>query len=381
MSQRVGILGAAHTILAGRRNDVRLEELVFEAAAAALEDAGMTRGEIGTVVMAGADQLDGRSISSMMTAGPAGAYLKDEIRTTAEGSHAAILACLRILSGDFETALAISWSKTSESPYDLVSSLSYDPFYHRPLGFNDVVESAIVASTYPGSAPGLAEAAQAVVLKNRASGASNPRAFLRRPISRETILASPYVAYPIRRAELPQPCDGAVALVLASPERTLQSVRPAVWIQGFGWGSSEYGSRGYVASALAGLRVAAERAYAMARVEQPQRELDFAEVFDGIPFHEVLAYEALGLTSPGGGSAFALDGSSAPGGICPVNPSGGVQSSNLRFASGLMRILEAYLQLSLRAGPVQLTRPKQGLAHGASGYPAQSHAVFVLRNY
>ncbi len=381
MVKRVGILGAGHTVFAERRDDVRLEELVFEAASAALADAGIVRADLGTVVMAGADQLDGRSISSMMTAGPAGAYLKDEIRTTTEGSYAAILACLRILSGEYDTALAITWSKTSESPYDLISSLSYDPFYLRPLAFNDVVESAIVSSTYRNLTPQLAEAAAAVVVKNRGNGSLNPRAFLRERTSREAILVSPYVAYPIRSAELPRSCDGAVALVLASEERTLSSDRPPVWIQGFGWGTSDYGYKGETAAGLAGLRAAAASAYAMAGVTRPESEIDFAELSDATPFDELLAYEALGLVSQGTGANFALEGGSAPGGSCPVNISGGAQSTNLRFAAGMMRILETYLQLGHRAGPIQLAAPRQGLAHGATSYPAQGHALFVLRNY
>jgi acetyl-CoA C-acetyltransferase len=119
----------------------------------------------------------------------------------------------------------------------------------------------------------------------------------------------------------------------------------------------------------------------MAGVSRPASEIEFAEVFDGTPFDELLAYEALGLASQGKGAEFALEGGSAAGGSCPVNLSGGAQSTNLRFAAGMMRILEAYLQLSHRAGPVQLVAPRQGLAHGATSYPAQGHAVFVLRNY
>ncbi len=381
MAQRVGVLGAGFTAFAGRRDDVRLEELIFEAAAAALADAGITRADIGTVVMAGADQLDGRSISSMMAAGPAGAYLKDEIRTTSEGTYAAILACLRILSGEYEVALAITWSKTSEGPYDLISNLSYDPFWLRPLAFNDIVESAVVSSSYQSSTTLLAEAAPAVVVKNRSHGSANPRAYLRAPVTREAILASPYIAYPIRKAEVPQPCDGAVALVLASEGRTLEAKRAPVWIQGFGWGTGNYTYGRGVAAELPGLRAAATKAYAMAGVTQPASEIDFAELYDGTPFDELFAYEALGLAPQGGSARSALQGDFLDGGRCPVNVSGGAQSTNLRFAAGMMRIVEAYLQLSGRAGPIQLAAPHQGLAQGGSTYPAQGHAVFVLRNY
>ncbi len=381
IQSRVAILGGAQTVPAACRDDVRLEELVFEAAEAALADAGMERGELDTVVMAGADQMDGRSISSMMTACPAGAYLKDEIRTTVEGSYAAVLACMRIMSGEFDTALAITWAKTSESPYDRVSTLSYDPFYERPVGLSDVLDAAAVASTFPGSKSELADSARSVTVKNRANGAANPRAFLRAPVSRELLGDSPYVAYPIRRAEVPEACDGAVAVVLGSKRRAESSPRQAVWMDGIGWATGDYGIEAAPPARMDTLRAAAERAYTMAGVTDASREVDFAEVFDATPYHEIFAYEALGLVPDGAGPAFAVAGGSELHGDLPVNPSGGLQATNLRFASGLGRILEAYLQLGGRAGPVQVASPSQGIAHGATTFPAQSHAVFVMRNY
>ena len=57
--------------------DKRLEEMVFDTAKAALDDAGITRDELDHVTIAACDELDGRSISSMLLSAPAGAYLKD----------------------------------------------------------------------------------------------------------------------------------------------------------------------------------------------------------------------------------------------------------------------------------------------------------------
>ena len=58
----------------------RLEEMVFDVASRALKDAGIGREHVGNVTIAGHDELDGRSISSMLLAMPAGAFLKDEIK-------------------------------------------------------------------------------------------------------------------------------------------------------------------------------------------------------------------------------------------------------------------------------------------------------------
>ena len=50
--------------------DKRLEEMVFDTARAALDDAHLTRNDIDHVTIAGCDELDGRSISSMLLSCP-----------------------------------------------------------------------------------------------------------------------------------------------------------------------------------------------------------------------------------------------------------------------------------------------------------------------
>jgi hypothetical protein len=46
----------------------RLEEMVFDTARAGLDNAGVTRQELDHVTIAACDELDGRSISSMLLA-------------------------------------------------------------------------------------------------------------------------------------------------------------------------------------------------------------------------------------------------------------------------------------------------------------------------
>src|SRR6266545_4906793 len=108
------IAGAAQSRYTLTANPARLEELIFETTAAALADASVIREQIDGVVIAASDALDGRCISSMLTAHAAGAYLKDDIKVADEGSFALILAALRLLSGEFHTSLVVSWSKPSE---------------------------------------------------------------------------------------------------------------------------------------------------------------------------------------------------------------------------------------------------------------------------
>lgn len=67
--KRVAIIGAAQTKHVSRRYDMGLSELIFEAASTALDDAGLSRDEIDSVVLAAYDQIDGRGISTMVTEG------------------------------------------------------------------------------------------------------------------------------------------------------------------------------------------------------------------------------------------------------------------------------------------------------------------------
>lgn len=85
MGKRVAIVGIGQTKYEGKKTEA-LDELIFEAASKALTDAGITRDEIDNVVIAASDQMDGRPISSMTLACPAGAYIKDEIKACDDSS-------------------------------------------------------------------------------------------------------------------------------------------------------------------------------------------------------------------------------------------------------------------------------------------------------
>src|SRR5262245_19758047 len=170
---RLAIAGAAQSRYFLRGSTTRLEDTIFQTAAAALDDAGLGRGAVDSVVIAGSDALDGRCISSMLTAHCAGAYLKDEIKTSDEGSFALIVAILRLLSGEFHTSLVVAWSKTSEGPLGSVQALAADPFFHRPFGLTDITAAAMQAGAYKHRFGVNGGAAARVVAKNRTSGRAN----------------------------------------------------------------------------------------------------------------------------------------------------------------------------------------------------------------
>lgn len=372
MSERAAVIGISQVGYAAAIGDRTLEELIFEAAPSALADAGLAWRELDSVVIAASDLIDGRVISSMVTAGAAGGYMKDLITVASSGEHALLLAYLRLRSGLFETSLVIGWSKCSEAPIPLVERLSLDPFYGRHLGLDGLVAAALQASAYRLSFGVSEKAAARVVVKNRANGVRNPHAERRRAVTEDEVLASRLVAWPLKALETPPLSDGVCALVLASAERARALRRPAAWVRGIGWASETYWREPEALAASPAFRAAAERAYAMAGISAPARQITVAEVYDATPYHELMAYEGLRFCGPGEGQHLVGNPSVA------VNPSGGVISANPAFASGLVRVAEAALQAMGRAGERQVRGATVALAHAAGGLAGQAHTVVLF---
>jgi acetyl-CoA C-acetyltransferase len=143
-------------------------------------------------------------------------------------------------------------------------------------------------------------------------------------------------------------------------------------VSGLGWASETYWREPEDLVKSRALAAATERAYRMAGITAPRREIDVAEVYDVTPYHELMAYEGLDFCDAGEGARFTGAGEVA------VNPSGGLLCANPFFASGLVRIAEAALQVTGRADGRQVPGARRAVAHGASGLAGQAHTVVVL---
>ena len=375
---QVGIIGVGQTVHCAARRDLSLQELIFEATVAALDDANLTRSEVDAVVIAAHDLVDGRGISSMITATAAGGMFRDEIRVADDGAFALILGCMRIMSGEFQTVVVCSWSKCSEAPIDTIENLGCDPMFQRPLGVTGTTASALQAERYLRTHHSNEMLAADVVVRNRQSGYRNSHAHVRERVEKAEVLRSPYVATPLRRLDIPPRSDGACALVIQADSLAHASGREVGWINGLGWAADSYFLGDRALTELLSARTAAARAYAMAGVSRPYSELDIAEVHSLSSYHELMLYQALGL----------YDREAAPGeqverliesGPC-LNPSGGSFCANPYTATGLIRVAEASLQVMGRAGERQVDRSSIALAHACSGLGGQTNAAFVISN-
>src|SRR5579883_2114334 len=206
----VFVMGLAVHPPASRIADKRLEEMVFDTARAALDDAGVHRSQIDHVTIAGCDELDGRSISSMLLAAPSGALLKDEVKCTDSGLTAFCLGAMKVESEVLDLGLVVSWSKPSTAPVEDVMRMRCEPFFTRPIGINMSIADGLFAQ-------GLAEAygidetdATQAVIEACGRAVRNPRGMGRAAPPASQIAASPYLAAPLRKGHQAPITDGAV---------------------------------------------------------------------------------------------------------------------------------------------------------------------------
>jgi acetyl-CoA acetyltransferase len=330
-----------------------LTDLIFDAVRAAIDDSGQALESIDSVVLAAHDLIDGRSLSSMVTAPAAAAYLRDEIRYGDDGAGAFAAAMTRLEAGHNRRTIVAGWGRASEHDVDAFSHSLFDPFFGGPVGLDELAVSALRAQAWiqRHGTPDRDEAWR----RRKDRAARNPRA-----VTSSDVRQRP--PYPLRPEELPVWADFSVAVVM-STEPT------GVRVAGMGQSSDPYhlGDRDLVG--MPALTGAVGKALADAGADL--REVDVVELDAMTGFDEALAVEALGLAAPGTGFRYLADHDS-------VNPAGGCAAGYCAPAMGLARIVEATLQLRGTAGPVQQGTPRRALATGSSTVASQTHTAIVL---
>jgi acetyl-CoA C-acetyltransferase len=212
-------------------------------------------------------------------------------------------------------------------------------------------------------------------VKNHFHGSLNPKAHIQKEITLETVMASRYVAWPLKLYDCTLITDGASCIILTKPELAKKYTDTSVEIVGSGQASDTIGL--YERKSLTSLnatKLAAKTAYDMAQVNPQQ--VNLAEVHDCFSFAELMAYEDLGFCKPGESGKLIESGQTKLGGLIPVNTSGGLKAKGHPVgATGTAQVYEIYMQLTGQAGKRQVKEAKIGLTHnvGGSGATATVH--------
>jgi acetyl-CoA C-acetyltransferase len=203
-----------------------------------------------------------------------------------------------------------------------------------------------------------------VAVKDRVAALKNPYAHLHMPdISFEMVEQSPMLWDPLRYLEACPASDGACAMVLGNEQAA--GTRKVAWVRGTAMRSEPTMAPGRNQVNPQAGRDCAAALYAQAGITSPRDEIDVAEIYVPFSWFEPMWLENLGFTDCGW--KMTDDGTTELGGSLPVNPSGGVLSSNPIGASGMLRFAEAAMQVRGTAGEHQVDGARIALGHAYGG--------------
>ena len=125
-----------------------------------------------------------------------------------------------------------------------------------------------------------------------------------------------------------------------------------------------------------GVEQCAIRLYKRNGITNPRKELDIIESYSPSTWHEADYYEVIKLCEPGDAWRLIEEEATWPNGDIPVDPEGGVVSTNAIGASGLQRVAEAAIQIRGDGGERQVPKDVNLALTYAQG--ADQFATMVL---
>jgi acetyl-CoA C-acetyltransferase len=369
--ERVAVVGIGQTKHQAAREDVSIAGLVREAAVRALDDAEMTWADIDAVVIGKApDFFEGVMMPELYLADALGAVGKPLLRVHTAGSvggSTALVAASLVAAGVHRRVLTVAFEKQSES--EAMWALTLPIPFQPPLvaGAGGFFAPHIRAYMRRSQAPD--HIGILVALKDRRNALKNPYAHLHETdITYESVRDAMMLWDPIRYSETCPSSDGACALVLTDETGgDAAAARPPAWVLGSAMRSEPTMFAGRDQISPQGGKDCAADVYRQAGIRDPRRDVDVAEIYVPFSWYEPMWLENLGFAPEGTGWKMVEDGATALDGDLPVNPSGGVLSTNPIGASGMLRFAEAALQVRGMAGEHQVEGARVAVGHAYGG--------------
>ncbi len=313
----------------------------------------------------------------------------------ASGGVAVLAAMADLRAGNYDCALVLGIELERTVPGDVaaghlgaaawVGHEAQDARFVWPSMFDRI--AAAYDERY-----GLAdEHLRAIAALNLANAKRNPNAQTRNwdipavdTLDRDDV--NPVVEGRIRRYDCGQITDGAAGVVLVSDDYLRRHPSPTARAAIAGWGHRTVGL-----SLRAKLDRDADNPYLLPHVRDTVLDafrrahvdlggVDLLETHDCFTPSEYLAIDHIGLTGPGKSWQAIEDGVIEPGGLLPINPSGGlIGGGHPVGATGVRMVLDAARQVTHRAGEYQVDGARTAATLNIGGSTATT-VSFVVTN-
>jgi acetyl-CoA acetyltransferase len=362
--RNVAVVAFAQAPIVARDEHNTAQEMLYPQVRRALADCGVERDDIDYQVAGSSDYIDGRPFGFVAALDVMGSWPpRQDLHLEMDAAFAAHYAWIRMQAGDCDTAIVCGYGKTSEGEPVRILNLQLDPYYQGAIGLDAHSTAALQASQYMARSGAGDRVFAEIAARSRAAGARNPAAQLRQAATAAELMATPWAVAPLRRGYLPPVGESAVCLVLAAEGKAEKMCKRPAWIRGTDQRIElqTLGARDLSRSASA--KLASERALAMAGLASAS-VADVVEMSAATPAEELILSEAMGLDARAPRPA--------------INPSGGPLVGHPLMMTGLIRLGEAFRQLTGGADGHGIDGAKLAIAHAASGHCLQQNLVFVL---
>lgn len=349
----VAVVGFAQSrcVAANRTDD--MAEILLPVLRDAVSGAGIERDEIGFFASGSHDFFEGRTFAYIESLDAVGAWppvSESHVEMDAAWACYEAWAWLQLGEGDIALVYGIGRGSLARD-LDQVMATQLDPYFLAPLRPHRDAIAGLQANAAVTAGLTSEEQMAEVVARNLAAASGNPYAQKSGTYTQEQLLATPYVASPLREHDVAPPGDAAAVLILAADATARRLAARPAWIRGMDHRMDTHypGMRDLTQAGSA--RIAGARAAGLAGFAG--NAVDVAELHTEYSHQESLLVGALGL-----------DG-------IPVNPSGGPLAGRPMTATGLVRIGEA-------AQRVLDGRADRALAHATSGPALQQNLICLL---
>ncbi len=365
MGTRTAIVGVGQTHHTSKRKDVNGQELISEAVKRALEDAALSLNDIDAIVIGNMDHFEAINNVDGWSVDGSGAFMKPIMKVTTGGSTGGTLgscAYYHVASGLFDVVMAIGWEKNSESDTQAAISTCADPIVERDFFGGAIGPNAAEYAMYMKQFGAVQEDAALVAVRDHNNALRNPHAHLRKFITVEDVMKSPVLCWPIKLLDSCPRSDGACAVIYASESRAPKITARSAWVHATAVSHDYVYFGDYDWEMMPTLQATVDRVYQRAGITNPLKDVDVMELY--LPFSTcgVVWMDHMRMCGAGEAPKLIRKGVFDMNGELPINPSGGVLSTNPIGATGLIRIAEAALQVMGKAEERQVSDVKTAMA-------------------
>jgi len=383
MKERVAIIGLGETKQSYLKPEVNAEEMVNEAVRKAVEDAQLSMKDIDAVVSGNIEFLEGHYQADCQFADGFGAWMKSGLAIQTggcTGGSLVVAGTMLVASGVFNKVLVIGWQKMDATPFTGAINTTREPIYDRHLNVGAAAFLAARGIRYmeeTGCPEEIASLSRALV----SEGASrNPNTHISRRLTVEEVMKSRVIVWPVRFYHLAPTSCGAAALILANESEAKRAVRRPVWIKDFvviHRETSVYrGGAVEVSPSPDAVEKAATSLFKRNGIVNPRKEIDVWETYSPSSWYDMFDMERRHIAEQGQAWRLIEKELTRFDREIPWNPSGGVVCSNPIGASGMLRVLQAALQIRGEAGGHQV--PREVKLAQADAYGGTHWSVFFL---